>query len=1419
MDSLKNKAINKLEELNEEELQQLLTLINKGVLNKKTESKKKSKKEKKINNNEDINEEEKIERNNRLNFKNKIDEFNNDFYEYDNDKYMDHVKDTSAEIIVYRYDDDKSKNKKYKSFIKNGQKYIQIREPFSVFVSNEIEKYKFKKVFRNKVDDFKDILSILIHDKTFNELYNYAKDYIACIYVLNTEELKGTELGTIEYPYLKLLFDRDNFNSYLNNKVYSKYISYMINKEAKQFNELFEEKTIEYVKDNYKNNSCFINAIINNFKTAFDLKKNDGKRRYKELTYDGLLKILDIPNNREDNIGLSISRGVEKFFSVYKLGLDVIGVGDVLLYTYRPEKLNTNIKPNIMRVMITNDSHIELINDELKSFDASKDLKILNNLNIEDFDTTTQELFKNFVDIKVNDKYHIIEKDEKYDISDNEFINNLFKYDQDDDLEENYIINGLNDIVTIAKKLEASKKKNLTITLIYNDRLEDILLDMTNTIINNDDSNTIKINMGGYLPKVSYGNGCIKDIKIKIGEFKDNKRIIITKVDIKDANDVNINIYDKKTLDNYNREFNKFYYKLFDKKYLQELNEHTLSIIDYYRITASSGFFGEVVPKNTYNGIDIRKCYTYCLSQINKIPVFKYFDIFEKYNNETIEPYNYYIIKRVSNDNKSSILYPNLYNLTFGFTLLSLSSDVKYEIEYFMRPSHLIDVNFKTIVDELYKSKIDFESDEADKIIKKNIVNISTGLLEKKYNKKSNVSLFLNHEDALNYARYFNAKVKPIIKYKNVEVKNDNNVSNIGKLLDMDIADDNNEDYNSNNIIETVVDKKIYAVIIEKEKELTTNFRQIKDMIYELSKLELLKVSDKLEQNGYNIIGVKTDCVLYDSNIRKNKPVRELFNYFNDYIGGYKSETNKFVSRTPLNKIIDNQLLPLLDLSVNLHLLKDEYDNQEFKEIFDESNTLVLGEAPGVGKSTSVKNYDPNCLFITPFNKLSQENKKDGIESITSNILMGKHIDEGKDFNEYDVSGYNNICFDEIFLYSDKELRDIHKYIKSHPIHKFFATGDIDQLKDFKSNLNNIIDDKEYKNKCINMIFNNHILLKINKRLNSEDDKEKLNNLKTDIFNEKNNKNIIDLLKNYGFNIITNMKDVKTTNNICYFNFKVNKVNKYVHNNLIDIPNNYLTYKDVKYFKNLYIVCKSHTITKSNINITENNNLNYTKDNEGIIKFIIDNVEYIYKPRVKCYVNHQYKIVDINNKYVYIVEEVEKVITVMNINNLDDFILSYASTCHAVQGLSINNEITVFDVDAPHVDLNFVWVAITRARDLKKVNIFATPEKEKEVLKQSMIERYYKDKIEGYKRQDRIANRNIINNKYIDCEWIEEKLGDIIDCHDKKCSSCHKKYYIILNQGIVYSNISVDRIDNKQSHHKDNCQILCVDCNKAKSNK
>ena len=47
----------------------------------------------------------------------------------------------------------------------------------------------------------------------------------------------------------------------------------------------------------------------------------------------------------------------------------------------------------------------------------------------------------------------------------------------------------------------------------------------------------------------------------------------------------------------------------------------------------------------------------------------------------------------------------------------------------------------------------------------------------------------------------------------------------------------------------------------------------------------------------------------------------------------------------------------------------------------------------------------------------------------------------------------------------------------------------------------------------------------------------------------------------------------------------------------------------------------------------------------------------------------------------------------------DHFDYSYCKTCHSAQGLSIDNDITIFDcIISPYVDKKFIYTAITQVR-------------------------------------------------------------------------------------------------------------------------
>ena len=74
----------------------------------------------------------------------------------------------------------------------------------------------------------------------------------------------------------------------------------------------------------------------------------------------------------------------------------------------------------------------------------------------------------------------------------------------------------------------------------------------------------------------------------------------------------------------------------------------------------------------------------------------------------------------------------------------------------------------------------------------------------------------------------------------------------------------------------------------------------------------------------------------------------------------------------------------------------------------------------------------------------------------------------------------------------------------------------------------------------------------------------------------------------------------------------------------------------------------------------------------------------------------------------------------------------------------------MFDCNTPYVGRNFVWTAITRARDLNNVTHFEHPDDEVKVLEDSRLKQYFNLKINGYKKQDIEAKRALSKEDFID---------------------------------------------------------------------
>ena len=164
--------------------------------------------------------------------------------------------------------------------------------------------------------------------------------------------------------------------------------------------------------------------------------------------------------------------------------------------------------------------------------------------------------------------------------------------------------------------------------------------------------------------------------------------------------------------------------------------------------------------------------------------------------------------------------------------------------------------------------------------------------------------------------------------------------------------------------------------------------------------------------------------------------------------------------------------------------------------------------------------------------------------------------------------------------------------------------------------------------------------------------------------------------------------------------------------------------------------------------------------------------------------------------------------------------LPYSSTCHSVQGTTINEPYTIFDTNIAYADRRWIWTAVTRSTKLEDITIFKHSDTECEALERAKYKQYFDLKIHNYVDQDINAGRikktkegilykNQIIDDYINYKWFMEQ-------DDLTCYMCGETFDFELKDSHVVSNMTCDRLDNKMYHSKTNCKLCCLSCNVAK---
>jgi len=904
------------------------------------------------------------------------------------------------------------------------------------------------------------------------------------------------------------------------------------------------------------------------------------------------------------------------------------------------------------------------------------------------------------------------------------------------------LVSSLEEITSIVKK----DKGNIRFVLKNTDNMNPILFDIV-------DNHKV-------IPNVMRAGRNIVSISFKLDEESyyitrntDDTSPEDTQHSIVGSTDVEMKEFtDEEIYDEYVKQDNKIYDALIKKDYLSEYSQDVLELESHYNMAPSSGFFGKKYPDDdVLNGVDMCKAYTTCVRDMKFVPVFGYFNRYEAYDNEPINPYFMYIVKNKFEKAAQVLLMDKYYDRLYGFVLLEAQKlGYTFQVKYVRKYSRLETVDFKTPIDEMYDSPV--LSGES----KKYIVNKTTGLWEKKYNKRNITKIFKTYEEAQAYQiKFLDAGVKSkIIVIDNTTYEIDQGTSSLYVTAR-----------------EKAVKKYLYILDTYVETPLCDGFRQVKEIVYCMMKIKLYNLYNKCAMHGLNIAGVKTDCVL----VRNTE--QEILNSgieFKNEFGGLKIDMLKTCVDKQLT-VQYTKLVPMPD--VKIIEIKDEYDDNEFKKVFDENNRILIkSELPGCGKTESVKRYCKETLFVCPFNELALEMKKEGYDVITAHMLLRINMTEcaKAKMRIVDISKYKVICFDEIYLHNNYVKKRIDHYVKTHPKIKFIFTGDMNQ----NDPIGDIDEDAIDHDKVVNYIAPNQITLKINKRLKDPKEQDKLKKIKETIFDT--NIPVMDTLRKY-FKIKNIIDDVNTTMNLAYSNHRVDLINKNVQSKINVDKKKAVKINGAYFYPKLDVICRKALRSKD----------------------------------IKLFTNYVYRIIKINDKQVELREMFENVDITIPLNVFaKHFKLPYCRTGHSVQGKTIREPITIFECDSPYVSRRWVWTAITRCTSFDDVTIFEMSQDEIDDLSVWKTKLYFKLKIEGYMRQDKKANRGITDD-YVSFEWFIEELNKC----DYQCYFCKCPLEGKSENDTRTTNITADRIDCSISHTKDNCVLACVLCNQKRSNK
>ena len=698
----------------------------------------------------------------------------------------------------------------------------------------------------------------------------------------------------------------------------------------------------------------------------------------------------------------------------------------------------------------------------------------------------------------------------------------------------------------------------------------------------------------GYAPRIKY-TGIIDEIRLRLNKIT---YIIKTQNLIKSSGDGWIAVSNETTYNNMNKAMFNFNKSLFISSHKSFYTDIDIKILNETRSIAPSGLLSSDINLVYKTEIDVNKAFTKGFLDIREIPVFNQFDHWKKYNDEIkIDELHeltlYYVetidtnvrplkttmdsikelieknqhtkqmiysiayskgidvatyiefrkthdlslflnpdelkqaIRHIVISGNHNLFFNKKYNLVYGKFLkefINENKTHKINILYYKQPSFIHKVEYTNIINELLQTTIDEHDEALDKLIKKLIANVNFGLLEKGGATAHQSILFTSIDAAVHYQTEYGGKINKLSHI----------VSECPEMItEYDDEGGATTTYYGFDEDEWDVKASYYILNLKDKAVLRNGYRYIKELLLQHHNFKMNQDFKTLITNNINVYSVKTDAFVVDTcNEEKTKQLLE----FHDDIGGWKVSKQRDEINLPTVKfnVVNNELIKIPVYESKTIDIKDEYDTDNIIEIVKQNNPIMIkGELPGTGKSyicqTMVdKNY--NVIFICPTNKLLQAFEG---EAMTINKFFGINYGDAKlepfDFTEFDV-----VVFDEIYFSNLNIYWRIKQFVEQNKHNKIIiATGDTKQLKPVQE-ITNTQDYELYTDNIIDTIFTHNIILNECKRLNTQEDKDKLKNIEYDIFiNKLPIKTIMEKYVEYTTDISSSKNNIAFLNTTC----------------------------------------------------------------------------------------------------------------------------------------------------------------------------------------------------------------------------------------------------------------------------------------------